>query len=146
MTDNEFLYIASITECISDSIKAAHSERDSDVYADDAIGFLISGEENVLYQFYVNSNGVIWDKKSDFALNTHDKDWNGDFDITTKVFENYWVTEIKIPLAELNIDENTSELRFNYCQYRQYDQQAAYFQPEWGYDSVRNGTIIILKR
>ena len=146
LTDNEFLYIASVTECISDSIKAAYSERDSDVYADDAIGFLISSEGSVIYQFYVNSNGVIWDMKSDFEHNTHELDWNGDFDIKTEVSDNYWVAEIKIPLAYLNIDENITELKFNYCQYRQYDQQAAYFQPEWGYDSVRNGTIIILKR
>jgi predicted phosphodiesterase len=145
LTDNEYLYIASLTGCISDSLKAVCKERDSEVYSDDAIGFLISGEENVICQLYVNSQGVIWDQKSDLNEGKYDLEWNGDFEVKTKVFDKYWIAEIKIPLSELNMDKNLSRLKFNYCQYRQYDGQSAYFQPEWSYDSIKYGEIELMK-
>ena len=144
LIDKEYLYIASITGSISDSLKASCTERDEEVYADDAIGFLLSGEDRVIYQFYVNTSGVIWDMKSDFNADSHDLEWNGNIEVKTRINDSNWIAEIKIPLAELNF-ENVSELNFNYCQYRQYEDSSLYFQPEWSYDSVKNGTIKIMK-
>ncbi|MCF7918519.1 MAG: metallophosphoesterase [Candidatus Cloacimonetes bacterium] len=145
LTDNEYLYIASKTSCPADSLKTLCLDRDSKVYSDDAIGFLISGKENIICQFYVNSSGVIWDQRSDFNQGAHDLQWNGHFEVKTEISAQYWTAEIKIPLSELDMEKNQSELNFNYRQYRQYDETSAYYFPEWSFSSIKYGVIKLLK-
>ena len=146
LNDNNFLYIGVIVGGIHDSLIVNCTERDDAIFEDDNFGFLISSDNYIFHQFYINSAGTIWDLKTDFKQGTNDLKWDGKFDIATKSNENSWIAEIKIPLSELNIDENVSELKFNFCICRQFDEELAYFLPEWSYSSIKNGIMTIKKK
>jgi len=140
--DDEFLYIAAIcTEENTDSLKADFTGRDEDVYYDDSMGLLLSADGNVIYQFYVNTNEAIWDMRTDLKENKYDKEWNGNFEVQTRIFENSWIIEIKIPLNEIGFNEDIKELKINFRRYRPYDEKAAFFISEWSYNSVNLGKL-----
>ena len=142
--DDKYLYIAYYCEDNEiDSIKAEFTKHDEDIYYDDSMGFLISPDGNVVYQFYVNPKGVLWDMKTDLEEKKYDKDWNGNFKIKATVNKNNWFAELKIPLTEIGINETTKELKINLRRYRPYDEKLAFFIPEWTYNSVKSGIVIL---
>lgn len=142
LNDEQNFYIAFV--CREDEIiKSDFTERDEEIYSDDSVGFLISPDGNVVYQFYVNSIGAIWDMKTDFKENIYDSDWNGKFDIKTGIDKNYWLVELSIPLSELGITEDTKDLKINFRRHRVYDSDDAYFIPEWSYKSINQGKMIL---
>lgn len=58
------------------------------------------------------SNGGIGSAKSDI-----NKTWNGNFDVEGKVYEGYYLIEMKIPLSTLNYPENSKSWRFNFFRF-----------------------------
>ena len=79
--------------------------------------------------------------RTDLKENKYDKEWNGDFEVQTRIFENNWIIEIKIPLTEIGFNEETKEMKINFRRYRPYDEKAAFFIPEWSYNSVNLGKL-----
>ncbi len=140
--NDEYLYIASIcTEENTDSLKAVFTGRDEDVYYDDSMGFLLSTNGNVIYQFYVNLNEAIWDMRTDLKENKYDKEWNGNVKVKARIFNNSWIIEMKIPLTEIGFNKDLKEMKINFRRYRPYDEKAAFFIPEWRYNSVNLGKL-----
>lgn len=86
-------------------------ERDGPVYKDDSIEIFLVPDGKTIYQFVINSNGIILDLK--------DKNYNWDGDIKVKPFKlnkkdeilndlniahlDYWGLEVKIPFKNFNI-------------------------------------------
>ncbi|HHE38715.1 MAG TPA: hypothetical protein ENL20_09105 [Candidatus Cloacimonetes bacterium] len=144
MQDDEFLYIACYcAEPLIDNLKADFTERDEEVYYDDSLGFLISADGNIIYQLYVNPNGAVWDMRTDLQKHEYDKDWNGNFEIKTAVYKDNWIAEIIIPLAEIGCTKDMEELKINFRRYRPYNDEDAFFIPEWSYDSVNKGKMVL---
>ncbi len=142
--DEEFLYLACYcAEPNIDSLKAEKTERDDKIYDDDSMGFLVSTDGNIVYQFYVNANGAVWDMRTDLEKSDYNKDWNGNFEIKSAIYKDNWIAEIKIPLVEIGCTEDINELRINFRRYRTYDEEAAFFIPEWSYGSVNDGKLIL---
>jgi hypothetical protein len=141
LADKKYLYIAARFESKTDSLTANSFNQDENTSADDGIGFIISPYEDIVYQFYVNTNGAVWDMKSDFNSGNHDQKWNGVYDIKTNTENDIITIEMKIPLSELGITNQTNALRFNYSFFRQYDHYSAAFYPEWSYRSIKFGIL-----
>jgi predicted phosphodiesterase len=138
------LYIAAV--CDENNIgklKAEKTERDDEVYYDDSIQFLLSQDENIIFLFYINPKGVIWDMRTDLAQSKYDLEWNGNIQTSCSILEKSWVAEIKIPLEELELDNNNKELKINFNRFQHHNERPAYFIPEWSYKSIRNGILLL---
>ena len=58
------------------------------------------------------ANGGIGSSRSDI-----NKTWNGDFVVEGKVYEGYYLIEMKIPFSTLNYPENSKSWRFNFFRF-----------------------------
>ena len=92
------------------------TERDSDVYADDAYEIYLRTPQmdKGFYQGIFNYNGAIFD-----TLNS-EKKWNGKWEIKNGIYEGHWICEIAIDLSELKAAFKENALwDFNICRDRQ---------------------------
>lgn len=140
MYDKEFIFLScvcpgeiSVNEC------KAHNH-DESVYYDESIGFLLAGEENIIYQYYINPDGIIWDMRTDLAEQEYNRDWNSQMQCSTKIDSGSWILEIAIPWAELG-SSALEPLYFNLRRYDQRNERLALFIPEWSYRSVKYGIL-----
>ncbi|MBQ7208893.1 MAG: hypothetical protein IJS01_13930 [Lentisphaeria bacterium] len=92
------------------------TERDSDVYADDAFEIYLRPPEmdKGFYQAIFNYGGAIFDTRSS------DRKWNGNWLVRNGMYEGHWICEIAIPFADLGtaFSEN-ARWKFNFCRDRQ---------------------------
>jgi len=106
--DGDNLYLTAVCEDDTmDEMVTSATERDGTVYMDDCVGFFLQPdpEEMVVYQIYVNSDGVVFDQMITFDESmwyTVHPDWDGDFDAGASRMDDRWVAELAIPFASLS--------------------------------------------
>ena len=98
--DDKNLYVAFLnTEPKMKSLKADATDRDSDVWLDDADEIFIdpsAGKEDY-FQFIVNTKNVLYDGKD------RDGSWNSTAKSAVKKMDDGWSLEIAIPLSEIAV-------------------------------------------
>lgn len=95
-------------------LRSEAAERDAAVYMDDCVGFFLQPDpdELVVYQLYVNPDGVVFDQKITFDETmwyTVHPDWNGDYEIATSRGSDRWTAELVIPYETLGYSEEAGE-------------------------------------
>lgn len=104
--DSDNLYLAA--HCIEskvDSIRAEISERDGTVYGEDCVGYLLCPKavDSIVYLVYFNPNGIVFDQKIVWDSTGYYKtypDWNGSYEVMTRMGDDFWDIEVRIPLSE----------------------------------------------
>lgn len=140
----KYLYIAALmSDSEMGSITVEHAQRDSTVYYDDSIGFLVSPNDDVIYQVYVNATGTIWDARIDLLKQEFSQEWNGKFEVKTSRTATSWSIEIKIPKKDLEITD--SNFRINIRRKQMRNGESAYLTPGWGYERERYGILKLLQ-
>jgi thioredoxin-like negative regulator of GroEL len=92
-------------ESSTDSLAARVTERDQRVHEDDCVELFLDLDHDytTYYQIVVNSLGTIgdtrWDNSAQNGSGGEDE-WNGEYEIATKVEETFWTAEIAIPIAQ----------------------------------------------
>ncbi len=148
--DDNYLYLASY--CVDSDIKSIITqirEHDGAVYGDDCVGYILQPDSNKdeMYLIYVNSNGYIFDQKMEPNAGGYfesDESWDCEYKIKTKIGENYWSMEIKLPLAQFGATikkDNFWGLNMRRKQPRLND--AAHWQIPWRYGPEFLGRLII---
>ena len=125
--DDHNLYIAA--RCHDDeiaSLKTDAKEHDGAVYQDDCVGFFFQPDivEQVVYQIYFNSAGVVFDQKispNEDGQFQGDREWNGDYTVATVIGEDGWTLEAAVPLSQLGV-EGTSSSEWG-CNFRRKHQR-----------------------
>lgn len=109
--DKENLYLGvTCSESNMNKIKATHKKRDSNVYGDDCIEVFLDSEKKgeKYYHIVVNSIGTIYD-----AINLR-RDWQGSYEIGTKINKDSWTLEMAIALKSISISEIKAGDRWNF--------------------------------
>jgi len=94
------LYFAIVCrEPESKSLSATISKRDGDIINDEAVIVSLAphGDENMVYQFGVNCDGVEYDAKGGV------KEWNGKWESATQFNDGNWTVEMAIPYSVLEL-------------------------------------------
>lgn len=108
MRDMDFLYLA--VRCSAPNndpgagLVSKASERDSAVYDDDSVEFMLQpdSDSDTCYHVIVNSNGVIYDRKVTYLNQGSDVRWNlQGVKVGTRAESSIWDLEIQIPLKEI---------------------------------------------
>tara|TARA_S200000501_G_scaffold149170_1_gene140688 strand:- start:534 stop:2852 length:2319 start_codon:yes stop_codon:yes gene_type:complete len=92
--------------------------------ASDKVNFLFDtfSDGNNAYMFGSNMLGV----KSDILVSNGgvgssrtdtNRSWNGNFDVEGKIYDDYYIIEMKIPLSTFNYPENSKSWRFNFFRF-----------------------------
>lgn len=139
--DDNNLYMAVYGyESVMDSLVATMTERDSDVYTEDAFGLLFEPDSELgfAYQVYINPVGTVYDQKITRGSDGHwagDPVWNGDYEIKTTIGDDAYVIEARIPLEQIGatIDSGDS-WRVNFRRKQLHASNAYAFQNPWSYD------------
>ncbi len=97
-----------------DQLKTDAKERDGAVYLDDCVGLFLQPDpdEMVVYQLYVNADGVVFDQKITFDQTmwyTVHPEWNGDYRVATSRGPDSWTAEIVVPYESLGYVEGGDE-------------------------------------
>jgi len=92
-------------ESSTDSLAALVTERDQTVHEDDCVELFLdlNHDYTTYYQIVVNSLGTIADNQWDSSVQTGNggnSEWNGKYEIATKVEETFWTAEIAIPISQ----------------------------------------------
>jgi len=101
------LFVTAVCEDVAmDELAAATAERDGAVYLDDCVGFFLQPDldEAVVYQIYVNPEGVVFDQMITFDETmwyTVHPEWDGAYKIATSRDGDEWIAEMEIPFATL---------------------------------------------
>ncbi len=128
------LYIAAIlSEPKMSKIKADAKKRDERVYTDDCFGMLLSQNPKKIFQYYINSNTVIWDSLVDLKAQKRKTEWNGEFEKGVRKLEDKWVVEMKISLSSVNINKN-SPFYMNVRRIQKTKNSSGFLTPAWGYN------------
>lgn len=106
--DEDYLYIG--VECYDEdtnSIKTGKMKERDKGWGDDCIEIFIDPglSKEKCFQIIVNPKGIIYDQKFERGKNI--VDWDSGFEYEIKIYKEKWVVEVKIPLAELELKENT---------------------------------------
>lgn len=112
--DEQHLYLAFVNaEPNPAGIRALATERDGRtrpyIWDDDAVEIIINVhpvQDKQYYQFIVNARGTLWDGfwgSDEFGPDHYM--WDSGFEAATRVGENEWVAEIRIPLQDLGVTE-----------------------------------------
>ena len=104
---NEQALYAGIRVQKSTLFQSLLTERDSAVYQEDALGFLLSTDMQHVFQVYINSLGTVWDTLFDLQAGSGNTEWDGEWEVATSLEEETWVLEIKVPYTLLNIDSSS---------------------------------------
>ncbi|MGB2804623.1 MAG: sugar-binding protein, partial [Candidatus Zixiibacteriota bacterium] len=113
--DKENLYIAAkCMETRMDSIRANVKDHDGAVYGEDCVGYFLQPEtdDGPAYQIYFNPLGTAFDQKimvKDGIEDATDRDWNGTYEVKTSKGENYWSIEARIPLDQLDTENQSGK-------------------------------------
>jgi hypothetical protein len=109
--DGRTLYFAAkLTEPNVADIKTEATERDGKVHGDGCIEIMLdaNGDHATYFHFIVNSIGAIYDAQRRQGGHVATAQWSSDGARTaTKVYDDRWVVEMSIPLADLGLDEGS---------------------------------------
>jgi len=98
-----------------DMFKAQKSERDSSIWADDAVEIFLapSEESSKYYHIAVNSKGVVYDSLG----MSGPKSWDGEIRAAGQVGNTFWTLEVAIPFKDIGtgIPEIGKYWRINLC-------------------------------
>jgi hypothetical protein len=88
-----------------DSLKAAVTERDGPIYAEDCVGLFLEPvlRSGTVYQIYVNPLGTVFDQKIEQQAGggyTADRTWDGEYEIRAQRAMYAWSVEMRIPVAQ----------------------------------------------
>jgi|APSaa5957512622_1039677.scaffolds.fasta_scaffold07205_3 thioredoxin-like negative regulator of GroEL len=91
-------------ESTTNNLAALVTERDQRVHEDDCVELFLDLDHDytTYYQIVVNSLGTIADNQWDSSvqMSNGNSEWNGEYEIATKVEETFWTAEIAIPIAQ----------------------------------------------
>lgn len=154
--DTEFLFANDGTSLLvtavcheerMEELAASAGEHDAAVYLDDCVGFFFQPdpEDLVVYQVYVNADGVVFDQKITFDENmwwTAHPEWNGEYQIATSRADDKWTAEIAIPFAALGADHSDGGTwRLNFRRKQQRTSASADWQVPIDYNPLTFGEI-----
>jgi len=144
MHDDQYLYVG--VNCYDSQMEKVLSnitERDGEVYLDDAFSMILTPNTKETYQFYTNSIGTTWDIKIDRSNNSQHIEWNGPFLIANSKDNFKWSTEIKISLNELNYDPATGYIRLNFRRKQPRLRASALLSPEWNNEADLHPVLLL---
>ena len=96
--DDQYLFIATETSQPVAPV-AEQTVRDGEVWNDDSMEIWIAGKDETRYQIIYNTKGTIFDCRH---IKKADPYWNiKGMKIVNRVADKKWISEVKIPLAEL---------------------------------------------
>lgn len=146
--DAEKLYFAFSSDIEAGTRPIANAVgRDSTVFSDDAIEFIISpfgegqGEKPAVFQFIGNSTGVIYDAKND------DKSWNGNWHYAAKAYGTKWIGEGSIRWADLGVatPKDGDTWRLNFARDWQTPQAATVWGPSTNFTQIKNMAYVTFR-
>jgi len=108
--DDRYLYLgAKMDEPNAKKLRIFEFQRDSPVYQDDALEFMIDpyGEHTDYYQFASNVAGIQLDEERSLSGLLHEFEWNANWIVATKLGAKDWTLEMAIPLAGLRLNERS---------------------------------------
>ena len=122
--DNENIYLLCKSFSKTNDYVIPSLKWDFSGIASDKVNFLFDtfSDGNNAYNFGSNMLGV----KSDILVANGgigssrldlNRTWNGNFDVEGKVYEGYYLIEMKIPLSTFNYPENSKSWRFNFFRF-----------------------------
>ena len=122
--DNENIYLLCKSFSKTNDYVIPSLKWDFSGAASDKVNFLFDtfSDGNNAYMFGSNMLGV----KSDILVANGgigssrldiNRTWNGNFDVEGKVYDGYYLIEMKIPLSTLNYPENSKSWRFNFFRF-----------------------------
>jgi hypothetical protein len=109
--DAENLYIAvKLDEPKMASLRCLETERDGRVYTDDCVEIFLdaNGDKSTLFQFVVNSAGVVYDSEVRQGGHVHSSLWNAaGLRVATVQAADHWTVELAVPFVALNLDSGS---------------------------------------
>ena len=147
--DENNLYLAVYCrEAVMDSLFADLTERDAEVFTEDAVGLLYqpAPPNGDVYQFYGNPLGTVYDQRiarqSDgywFAMSA----WNGESEVKTSRGEDFYVLEARLPLDQVGVTAKSGDRwRVNFRRKQARLHSAAAWQVPWNYDPMTFGELV----
>lgn len=135
LADREYLYVSWVChEPKTNQLVANATERDSSVWSDDCIEFLLdpSNGDTWMYHFIVNSKGTMWDGLHGPAGG--DEGYNSHAMVKTAVGPDRWTCELRIPWGEVGGAPQPGEVwGLNFCRERKIDnQEITSWAPSYG--------------
>ncbi len=131
-----------------DKMKAEMTDRDAEVFMEEAVGVMFSPEpeSGKAYQVYVNPLGTICDQRLSRAWDgywTGDTQWNGEYEVRTTRGDDYYVIELRIPLDQFDVVPRPgNRWRVNFRRKQVRLGSAAALQNPWSYNPNSFGELI----
>jgi len=100
----------------TEKLRRNESARDSRVFMDDCIEFMLGADRGGFRYVHIVTNtlGTIYDAEVLEGGSRSHKEWNGNITVACQVEKDAWTVELRLPLAEMCINANTShEWLFN---------------------------------
>ncbi|MFC1553295.1 DUF5916 domain-containing protein [candidate division KSB1 bacterium] len=118
--DNEMIYFG--FDCKDSDISLISTkvtQRDGEVYEDDAIAFIIDtfNDKNNAYMFQVNALGTQQDERWADNGRTRDTKWDIRWSSAGNINSDGWTAEVAIPLDVIKFDKNSPEWGLNVIRY-----------------------------
>ncbi|MFA5858614.1 MAG: beta-galactosidase trimerization domain-containing protein [Elusimicrobiota bacterium] len=93
--------------------------RDARVWDNDCIEFYVSPQSEATFHFVINSTGTVFDEQIIVVESAKGFEKNAEWNATNvvvgnKVYDDYWVTEIELPLKEIGGD-SIEKFDLNFC-------------------------------
>ncbi len=124
-------------------IKARVRERDGEIKEDDYISLLLSPAPDTIYEISLNPLGFLFDVRYVKEKGRYRKrEWDGRYELKTKVGENYWQLEMAIPLQKLGL-KGKERIGFNLFRYSPEDTASLTLQPPFSPEAKNLGTLIL---
>jgi hypothetical protein len=114
MSDGATLLLCFRSPTAGQTLRAAVTERDGDVWTDDAIEIFVGkwpekGTPTDQYQFIINPKGTVFDLHRVTATGTNLKEWNcAGLEVASTVADGVWTAELAIPLSEVGVKPGRS--------------------------------------
>ncbi len=135
--DDSFLYIgAEMDEPDPAGLKADRTERDTNVWGDDCIEFMIdpTGERIEYYHIIVNPIGTIYDAQMRQGGNVRSVEWSCNMQAAASLGADKWFAEVRLPVVELGLTAaSTGDWAINVTRARRGDgEELSTFSPLTG--------------
>ena len=135
LADPEALYVALVChEPQVDQLVAGATERDSTVWSDDCVEFLLDpgNADASMYHWIVNSKGTMWDGLHGFAGG--DAEYTSHATVKAAVGADRWTCELRIPWADVSGAPRPGEAwGLNFCRERKFgDGEITSWAPAYG--------------
>ena len=116
--NDQGLYLAARCHVRADHpVVAEVTDRDGAVHREDCVGWFLSPADSVLYQIYVNPNGVIFDGRGSIDPDgvNMDYNWNGEYEVASRRADDHWAIELFVPFETIGVGKGSvlSTLKLN---------------------------------